>query len=196
MASLLTLLDAVNMCIMTSGEQPVNSLSEARADVHIAKKIIQDTALDVQAQGWRFNTEYELPLTPDDDGEITLGSNIIRLELTSNASNVIAVIRGNKLYDTKNRTYVFPAGEYKATVVYALDFAELPQAARQYIAARASRIFTDRYVGDQALAQYARDEEQRTLVQLRKHDLATGNYRYLDGERYKEHLRQTYRPHM
>ena len=117
----------------------------------------------------------------------------MRVELTQGNSDVIAVIRGPQLYDTKNRTYIFPNQTYKATVTYILEFEELPQAARMYIASRAARVYIDRFVGDQALAQYARDEEQRTLVQLKRHELVTGNYRLLDGETHKRHLDNNYR---
>lgn len=194
MANLTTLLDAVNICIMTSGEQPVNSLDESRADVQIAKKIIEDTSLDIQANGWRFNEEYDVPLTTNASNEIALPNNTIRVEVTSGPSDTTVVIRGAKLYDTKNRAYTFKAGtQFKATVTYALDFAELPQAARKYIAAKAARIFTDRFVGDNALAQYARDEENRLLVVLQRHETQTGDYNYLSGARYKQHLTNKYR---
>lgn len=194
MANLTTLLDAVNICIMTSGEQPVNSLDETRADIQIAKKIIEDTSLDVQAQGWRFNEEYDAPLTTNSSNEIPLANNTIRVEITSGPSDINAVIRGSKLYDTKNRTYKFPSTtQLKATVTYALNFDELPQAARKYIAAKAARIFTDRFVGDNALAQYARDEENRLLVILQRHETQTGDYNYLDGDRYKQYLANKYR---
>ena len=55
-----TELDAVNSVLMSVGESPVNTLSTQSPEVSIAQNTLRQIAREVLAEGWVFNTEYEV----------------------------------------------------------------------------------------------------------------------------------------
>lgn len=181
MANLTTELEAVNLILGTVGQQPVNALDDSRADVRIAQNILSEISRTVQAEGWRFNTEYEVPLPLNVDGEIELGNNVIRVEVKRvNLTNQTPVMRGQKLYDAYNRTYVFTA-PLKASIVYLLDFNDLPEAARNYIAVRTARVYQQRFLGVENIYKYSLQEELLARANMLRHESDTGNYTVFDN---------------
>lgn len=77
---LMTELDAVNAMLSAIGEAPIADVDTAtQADVIIAINELRNATREVQAMGWRFNTEYGFQLPPaatlswpDADGVTTL----------------------------------------------------------------------------------------------------------------------------
>ena len=72
----------------------------------------------VQAEGWSFNTDYEVTLTRNTNDEIAVGSNVSRVvvdPLTYPDYDVIQ--RGNRLYDRRRNLYTFTE-DLKADVTF------------------------------------------------------------------------------
>lgn len=152
------------------GERPVTSLTSTSGTVALAERTLDYVSKRTQLEGWHFNTEYEVPLVRDANSHIILPSVMMKVDVSPYLyADIDPVIRGSKLYDLAHRTYVFQK-DLKATVVYLLDFTELPEAARQYITIKAGRIFQDRYFSDLELAGFAREEEREALLELRRDD--------------------------
>ena len=77
--ALLSELDAVNFMLESIGSMPVASLDDSGvADVAIANFILKQTSREVQSEGWYFNSDTDIEYTPDIDGYITFGANIVR----------------------------------------------------------------------------------------------------------------------
>jgi len=77
-----TELESVNTMLSTIGEPPVNSLTgQQTADAAIAKNILDEVSRDVQTAGWHFNTQYGVTLSPSSDGTISIGSDIVRVDV-------------------------------------------------------------------------------------------------------------------
>lgn len=168
-------LDAVNVILTSCGESPVSSLSGSTADAANADVILGETLLSVQSKGWHFNTESDVPLTPDGDGFIALPSNCLRIDADPvEYSSIDIVQRGLRLYDRTARSYVFTA-PIKAEIVYALPFEELPEAARRYISIRASRIFHDRFVGSETEHAFSEKDELEARASLNESNLDTAS---------------------
>lgn len=164
-------LDAVNTILTACGESPVNDLTGSTADTANAETVLDEVLRDVQSEGWHFNTEDEVPLTPNGSGLIDLPANVAKIDLSaSDTSEVDIVQRGTRLYDRKARSYVFTR-PIKAEVVYMLPFEELPEAARRYIAVRAARIFHDRFVGSETTHRFTEEDELRSRMTLTASDL-------------------------
>ena len=178
--SLTTKLIAVNTILSTIGSAPVNSLDQTSADASIAELILDEISREVQSRGWHFNTEFDVPLSLDGDGKIPVGSNVLRMDINDEYTSVNPVVRGLFLYDVKNRTYVFTKA-LKSTVIYLLDFTELPEAARRLITVRTARIFQDRYFSADNIHAYTREDEMRALTMLEQAELETGDYNMLDN---------------
>lgn len=181
--TLTTELDAINIMLGTIGESPINSLDAATGvvDAVTARSILAEVAVQVQEEGWHFNTESEFVLTPDaGTNEIYVSPNTIEVDVSPYTTDVDVAIRGNRLYDRKNKTYKF-SQDIKADLTILLEFNELPQAARHYITIRAARVFQQRMVGSQILGAYTDQDEARALRAMRRYESKSGDYNILTG---------------
>lgn len=164
-------LDAVNTILTASGESPVSSLDGTTVDTANAESVLDEVLRDVQTEGWHFNTEKEVPFTPDGSRLINLPANVAKIDLSdSDTQDVDLVQRGTKLYDRKARSYEFTR-VVKADVVYMLPLEELPESARRYITVRAARIFHDRFVGSESTHRFTEEDELRARMTLTATDL-------------------------
>lgn len=176
-----TKLQAVNTMLATIGSAPVNSLAGANsADVAMALQTLDEVSLSVQSRGWHFNTEEDKELPPDPvTGEIVIGNSVVLCDVDG-SWDVDVVVRGTRLYDRKNKTYVF-ANTLKAKVVSALDWDDLPQAARAYVMIRAARIFQDRVVGSEKHHTFTLRDEIMAMSNLKRYEGETGDHTIFDN---------------
>ncbi len=179
----MTELEAVNTMLVTIGEQPVSSLDNLAGlqDASIAKQILSNISRAVQSKGWVFNLDLQVTYTPDTNGEIVLGSNVLRIDTTSKvrSSTKDIVERGGKLYDRENNTSVF-TDSIKVDRVIVLNFDDLPEAARRYIAARSARVFHDRVVGSGELHRFFQEDEGQAWSELLEYEAEVGDYTIFD----------------
>ena len=153
-------LEAINSMLSVIGEPPVN-MPDENVDAVVARRILHETSRLVQTEGWYFNMEYNFPLTPDVDGFIYVPENMISVNITplNTVGRVDVIIRGNRLYNLNNHTFVFEPLRYRATVIFIHPFAELPHTAKEYIRVRAGRKFQTDMVGSEALNQFTQMDE-------------------------------------
>lgn len=159
--ALSTQLQAVNTMLGYIGEAPVNSISntaELPVSAANAVSILDETSKEVQSNGWHFNTEREVTLSPSaSDGTITLAADILQVD-HEGTEDIDLVQRGTSLYDRKEKTDTFTK-DIKVTVVKELPWDSLPEQARRYITLRATRYLQSRIVGSRELeALILRDE--------------------------------------
>lgn len=179
MLSPTTELEALNTMLSTIGESPVNTVDDSgMVDAVIARQILRATSREVQSRGWHFNTEKAYPLQPDDQGQLNLPATILRADTVETDSDIDVVVRGTRLYDRRNHTYVFNKG-VKVDAVILLPFDELPEAARWYITVRAARIYQERVVGSDTLSSFNQQDELRALVVLQETEADNADYNIL-----------------
>ena len=159
MPTLTSKLEAVNSMLGHIGESPVNSISDTNAlpiSAATAISVLDEVSRSVQAEGWHFNTELKVTLSPAGDGTITLSDDILEVDTTDTSIDIAQ--RGLSLFDRSTNTSVFSKA-LEVNLTRLLDFTSLPEAARRYITLRASRVFQGRMVGSRELeALIARDE--------------------------------------
>ncbi len=159
MPTLTSKLEAVNSMLGHIGESPVNSISDTNAlpiSAATAISVLDEVSRSVQAEGWHFNTELKVTLSPAGDGTITLSDDILEVDTTDTSIDIAQ--RGLSLFDRANNTSVF-SKDLEVNITRLLDFTSLPEAARRYITLVASRVFQGRMVGSRELeALIARDE--------------------------------------
>lgn len=181
--------EALNIMLSTIGEQPVADIDTATAaDVVMAKNILRQTAKDVLAEGWRFNTEfgYELaptatqPWTGSDGTSATLNvfevpGNLITFKVTpcaeqSGSRAVDVVPRPGRTYDStkiifydraKNRDGLDSAQHPALYIdpVWYFDFAQLPQTIRNLITVIASRRLAEDATNSEQLVGFTQQDE-------------------------------------
>jgi len=178
----MTELKAVNIMLAAIGEAPVNTLTgQSTADIIQAQAILDDVSHEVQLVGWDFNKDYDYPMTPTEDDEIVLPNNVLSIDCTSHPQ-LDTVQRGRKLYSRKERTTTcFTDAEYKVEMVTLLDFDDLPEAAKRYIAMRAARRFVDRILGAEATHIYSQQDETSAKSDLEEVHSLTADFTVFDN---------------
>lgn len=143
--ALMSKLDAVNAMLEAVWVKPISTLEVSGvASVAMAKRILDKTSAAIQSRGWHFNTDRNLKLTPDVDGLMQLPTNTLFVDTDTNYADVDVAQRGNLLYDRDNHTFIFTKS-LEVKLISLLEFEELPQVARQYIAVCAKRVFKDEW---------------------------------------------------
>ena len=177
-------LDAVNMMLMTIGEYKVNDLTNlaGRSDAAIAKDILNNTSRAVQSKGWTFNMDFDVVKVPNGNNQIPLGNSILRIDTTNKvrSGDSDIVERANKLYDREKNTHTFTENVTVNEVIL-LNFDELPEAARRFIAVRSARIFHDRVVGSGELHRFFQEDEAQAWSELLEYEGNVGDYTIFDS---------------
>lgn len=174
-----TELEAVNSMLATIGEAPVNTLDNSGLiDVAQARATLAEVSRKIQAGDWHFNREDNYTLTPDFSGNILVPFGVLRIDTVGESCGIDITVRGNKIYNRKDHTFTFDKA-IKVDMVVLLEWDDLPEPARQYIVARASREFQRRVVGSGQLDQFAADDDLRLLIALNDFDGATADYNIL-----------------
>ena len=175
----LTELDAVNIMLATIAESPVQSLeNSSHEDVMMARQVLEQASREVQDEGWYFNIEHHYPLSPDENGGIRLPDNILSADVEHSDFNVVT--RGGRLYDMTKHTYKFDK-PLLVTVKWALPFDELPETAKNHIAAYASRLFQAKALGSETLHQFTGESVMRTRAALLREEVNNIDANFLSG---------------
>ena len=176
-----TELEAVNECLSNIGQTPVSTISGViGVDASLALQLVRSINRELQQRGWYWNTEIDYPITPDSNGNLFLPSNCLSVDPAGIDQDKDFVARGRRLYDRRERTYVFTKS-VKVEMVVGLPFEELPEAARRYIALRAARIFQNRTEGsndpeDTAAEDRAYAELVAEDMRVQDNNMLTDNY--------------------
>lgn len=181
-------LQAVNTILRAVGETPVSSLeTESGVDVEMAEATLDQVNREVQNIGWEFNSGLTT-FSPDSSGKIQLPATVLRFSSPGRGvggganhpgAGTRLVTRSGYLYNRTDETDTF-ASPVTLEVVEYVDWSDLPEAARTYITLKAARRYADRTLGDAALSQYTRQDEQEAAFAVRKEETATGNRRIFD----------------
>lgn len=138
-------LDVVNQMLGLQGERPVNSLESTHPSIPGALLYLDTTDAEVQATRWWFNTE-KAELSPQlGTGFIKLPNNCITFDSYGRLPHL--TVRGDRLYNTDDRTYVFTA-PVQGKLQRLVPFDELPLLARVYIGTSAMLKFQNNYDAD------------------------------------------------
>ena len=176
-----TKIQAINTMLSTVGEPPINSLAAQRADALIAQNILDEVCREVLTYGWQFNTDEGIYLTPDSNtGFIYVPDTVVRVDMDRNELEYDIVVRGNRLYNRKNNSYVF-SGQIKVVQIYLMDFDEMPETAKRYVTIRAARIFQDRMVGSEKHHAFTLRDEVAALATMNEYENEVGDYTIFDS---------------
>lgn len=179
--SLTTELEAVNTILEAAGEAPVADLSlSGLLPLTQARATLDRMSRTVQSHGWAFNTEYDHELTPGVGGLIALPSNTLSFDANDEYNwKVRPQQRGLSLYDAKNRTAVFTE-PVKGKLVVLLEWASLPQAARNYIMVRAARVFQAASLTSDARERFTQADEAEALIAMGDFETETADANFIN----------------
>lgn len=177
-------LDAVNEILSALGESPVNTLENSEnVDVINAIRVLDKVNKEVQSRGWSFNTVSETSLNPDIyTHKIKWQDDLLYLVGTDGTKYIQ---KGDNVYDFDNQTDEF-TDPIDVEVIREVDFEYMPVPVRNYIVARASRIFQMQTLGDTDLNQYLTLQEQNAWADLQEYDMELNDYTMYDLQNVQE----------
>jgi len=175
-----TELSAVNSILGAIGQSPVTSLVFDNPEISLIYNLLRDANVDVQSEGWHFNTEKHVTYTPDSTtGKIVIGSDILKMDVTEGWSKkkYDVVRRDGNLYDKYDHTDDWSdVTEILLDITKLITFDDLPQVFKRYITYRASRVAATQLVANPQLVQLLAQNEAFSRAALLEYECNQGNH--------------------
>ena len=201
--SLDTELSAVNSILGSIGQSPVTSLASVNSndqlefvnpEIAYIFNLLREVNVDVQNEGWSFNTEYHVTYSPDTNGYFVIPPTVIRFDVhdNQNIKTTDVVKRNGRLYDKYNHTDVFTA-DLDLDVVTLYEFSDLPSVFQRYITYRAAGRAAAQLVGNPQLVQLLGTQEAQSRAACMEYECDQGDHTFMgwpDGTSYN-----AYKPH-
>ena len=174
-----TELSAVNSILGAIGQSPVTTLNYENPEISFIYNILTEVNKDVQNEGWHFNTEYHVKVTPDASNNITLPAKTLRYDFYDEGNNKTrdVVVRDGKLYDLVNHTNEFTADAY-LDVVTLYQFSDLPNPFQRYITYRAASRAATQLVSNPQLVQLLQQQEAQARATCMEYECSQGDHNY------------------
>ena len=202
-----TALSAVNSILGAIGQAPITTLGTVSVtdgisaydnpEVAMIYNLLRDANVDTQAEGWHFNSEYNVKFQPDSSTKkITISNDILSMDYHGNQIDrrYDLVRRNGFLYDklsANDNKDEFDTDMY-LDVVRLYNFTDLPIIFRRYITYRASRVAATKLVANPQLVRLLTQQESFARAALMEYECNQGDHSmfgFQDGSSY-----QTYQP--
>ena len=189
---------------MSVGESPVNTLTVQSPEVAIAQSTLRQVCREVQAEGWKFNTETQYPINLDSNNHCIVPNNVLQIDLNhfKHLNDFDVVKRSDngvmKLYDLIEHRFNFEnTSENKlyVDVIWMIDFEDVPQVFKDYITQRAARIATNRMVNDANAAELMATDESLARALALEYDTNQADYNIFNDQEYRTNPASVYRPY-
>ena len=177
-----TELSAVNAILGAIGQAPVTSIdTSVNAEVNFLYNILRDCNVDVQNEGWHFNTERHVKYTPDSsNNKIAIGNDILKMDVTDGWTkrNYDVVKRNGFLYDKLDHTDDWSelSDGIDLDIVRLLSFEDLPSPFKRYIITKASVRAATQLVGNPQLVQMLQSQEALSRATVMEYECNQGNH--------------------
>jgi hypothetical protein len=171
---MMTELEAVNIMLGSIGEAPISKLSDSTinelTDSAYARRALLEVSRDVQSEGWSWNTDEAYTIAKNASNTYNLPSNTLNAIFSPNRyPDNRFTVRGLRVWDRQEHTFTittWTAPLIVDRIITQLEWDEMPHPAHQYIAIRAARIFSDRYVNSNAIYVYTSNDEEYARAML------------------------------
>ncbi len=174
-----TELSAVNSILGAIGQSPVTTINYENPEISFIYNILTEVNKDVQNEGWHFNTEYHVKVTPDANKNITLPAKTLRYDFydASNNKTKDVVVRDGKLYDLVDHTNEF-TGDVYLDVVTLYQFSDLPNPFQRYITYRAATRAATQLVSNPQLVRLLQQQEATSRATCMEYECSQGDHNY------------------
>ena len=183
-----TELSAVNSILGAIGQSPLTTLGTVNPstsaydnpEVAFVYNLLRDSNIDVQNEGWHFNTERHVTYTPDaNTGKIAIGNDILRMDVTDSWTHrrYDVVKRGGYLYDKYDHTDDWSDHTtINLDVVRLFTYEDLPSVFKRYVTYRACRMAATQLVANNALVQLLSTQENQARAACMEYECNQGNH--------------------
>jgi len=197
-----TELSAVNSILGAIGQSPITQLKDTTTgslistnpEISFIYNILTECNLDIQSEGWHFNSEEHVAFTPDPTTKhISVASNVLSLDVTNGwqTKTIDTIRKDGKLWDKVNHTFEF-TGDLSCDVVYLYEFENIPPVFRRYVIYKASARAATQLIANPDLVKLLTRQEAYARAACIEHECNQGNHSILgftDNQVY-----QTYQP--
>ena len=189
---------------MSVGESPVNTLTVQSPEVAIAQSTLRQVCREVQAEGWKFNTETEYPIDLDSNNHCIIPNNVLQIDLNhfKHLNDFDVVKRSDngvmKLYDLMEHRFNFDNtsdNKLYVDVIWMIDFEDIPQAFKDYITTRSARIASNRMINDPKAAELMSTDESLARALAVEYDTNQADYNIFNDAHYRTNPGSVYRPY-
>jgi len=188
----MTELEAMNLMLSSIGESEVTAVDSDLVEAVLARSILHRVSREVQSTGLHCNSDYDYDLSPDGaTNKITIPANVLRIDGYYKTDEVVT--RGGFLYDKANQTYEFTQ-DISVNIVWFLDYEDLPQVARDYIAIRAARVFQGETIGAESLVGFTEFNESQAKLRLMEHESDIGEHNIFESYSVSNAIRRHSNP--
>ncbi len=175
-----TELSAVNAILGAIGQSPVTSLNFTNPEISFIYNLLRDANVDLQNEGWHFNTERHVTYTPDANGKIVVGNDVLKMDTTDGWIDRThdVVKRNGYLYDKQSHSDDFSghSGGIKLDIVRLISYEDLPEVFKRYIIYKASVRAATQLVGNPQLAQLLAQQEALSRAAIMEYECNQGNH--------------------
>ena len=178
-----TELSAVNAILGAIGQSPVTSINKTNPEIGFIYNLLRDANVDLQAEGWHFNTERHVKYTPQDVGgikKIAIGSDILKMDVTDGWSkrNYDVVKRNGYLYDKYDHTDDWDelTDGIDLDIVRLISYEDLPEVFKRYVIYKAAVRAATQLVGNPQLAQLLAQQEALSRAAIMEYECNQGNH--------------------
>ena len=176
-----TELSAVNSILGAIGQSPVTSLEFTNPEIGFIYNLLRDANVDVQNEGWHFNTERHVKYTPDSvTGKIAITNDILKMDVSDGwvKRSYDVVKRNGYLYDKYDHTDDWSdlSNGIDLDVVRLFSYEDLPSVFKRFIIYRASRMAATQLVNNPQLAQLIGQQEMFARAACVEYECNQGNH--------------------
>lgn len=179
LAAPMTELEAVNSMLIAIGQLPVNAITPQLQDQNLALDELHKVVREVCQHGFKFNTDDDYVLIPDIDGRIAAPLGALSIDPMDKRQDLTMrkhpTISGFYLYDRANRTFEIST-PVKVRIKWSFTFDALPETARSYAVAAASRRFQAYAIGDPIADRFNQEAQQRAWLALQREESANADF--------------------
>ena len=184
-----TELSAVNSILGAIGQSPITQLKDTTTgslistnpEISFIYNILTECNVDIQGEGWSFNSEEHVAFTPDPTTKyITVPNSILSLDVTNGwqTKTIDTIRKDGKLWDKVNHTFEF-TGDLSCDVVYLYEFENIPPVFRRYVIYKASARAATQLIANPELVKLLNQQEAFARAACIEYECNQGNHSML-----------------
>ncbi len=187
-----TELSAVNSILGAIGQSPVTTLGTFtknsnnvstydNPEVAFIYNLLRDSNIDVQNEGWHFNTEKHVQYKKDASNKIAVGNDILKMDVSKGWThrNYDVVKRNGYLYDKMDHTDDWSelnSDGIDLDITRLFNYEDLPSVFRRYVTYRACRMAATQLVSNPQLVQLLQSQEAYARAACMEYECNQGNH--------------------
>ena len=174
-----TELSAVNSILSSIGQSPITTLNFTNPEVSLIHNLLMECNKDVQNEGWHFNVEEHVKVSPDANGQFLVPTNYLRYDIHDGQvdRNRDVVVRDGKIYDNVLHTDVFTSDFY-FDITRLVAFVDVPSVIQRYIIASAAVRAATQLVSNTELVKLLNLNKEKTKANATEYDCEMGDHSF------------------